>query len=625
MATAIPYRWITGLDPQAQKEIERNFLHLQTEALVPVGASFFVACADAQPWEISRADLALTGTADDVLLQAFINANAGGTFYFSSGTVVLTAVVNLPSGTKLYGTALDQVGAPFYHITTFLCAIATGGSNAYALTVSANSVVVDGFAFTAAFTGSPPTTAVMLVGSTDCEWCVFRRLKFDGFQALFRPDTIAGMDWSVVEHIYSDTVSATLIDTGARGNLNSCFISDIQGGLTTDQAAIGGSLLLFANPTSTTEINSNHIVPQTTLPPSGTAGGDLAGTYPNPTLATGIVTAGAKGSASKSPTVTVDAKGRVILLSDTTISGAGIDSSALHSGDSAAGDLTGTYPNPTIKASVALMGAPTTAADPITALGLATKQYVDNLLAGLDAKDAVAYCAAAPLPANTYANGTLGVSATLTGNVNGPLVIDGVTILSTMLGERVLVPSEADGTHNGWYKITQVGVVAVSPYILTRAVGDDHAAVIAGGYLTGVHAPVGSLGTNDGKIFISLAPTPFVVGTDTVNFSAVGGTYSSSGGITLSGTNFTLASVADQRLLGNVSGGSAASIALTATQVITMLALVIGTNVEAWSSVLDAYAGGTQAAGGILSGTYPNPALSAQQDMLLHMGYYDYE
>src|SRR5665213_2751119 len=128
MATAIPYRWISGLDPQAQKEIERNFLHLQTDSPSMHGGSFFVACADAQPWEISRADLALTGTADDVLLQAFINTNKGGTFYFSSGTVVLTAVLNLPSGTKLYGTALDQVGSPFYHITTFLCAIATGGS-----------------------------------------------------------------------------------------------------------------------------------------------------------------------------------------------------------------------------------------------------------------------------------------------------------------------------------------------------------------------------------------------------------------------------------------------------------------------------------------------------------------
>jgi len=51
-----------------------------------------------------------------------------------------------------------------------------------------------------------------------------------------------------------------------------------------------------------------------------------------------------------------------------------------------------------------------------------------------------------------------------------------------------------------------------------------------------------------------------------------------------------LAAIADQRILGNVSGGSASASALTAAQVRTMLALVIGTNVQAWSAVLDAAA-----------------------------------
>jgi hypothetical protein len=46
-------------------------------------------------------------------------------------------------------------------------------------------------------------------------------------------------------------------------------------------------------------------------PPSGVAGGSLAGSYPNPTLATTGVTAAAYGDARNIPQVTVNAEGRV--------------------------------------------------------------------------------------------------------------------------------------------------------------------------------------------------------------------------------------------------------------------------------------------------------------------------
>ena len=161
----------------------------------------------------------------------------------------------------------------------------------------------------------------------------------------------------------------------------------------------------------------------------------------------------------------------------------------------------------------------------------------------------------------TYNNG----AGTLTSGVNAAFpTIDGV---APALGNRYLVKDQASGLQNGIYDLTTVGSGAV-PWVLTRSADANSAAE-----LTDASTLVDAGTVSKGKIYT--AGTVTTLGTDPVTWTITGDitVYTASGGITLTGTNFTLtsggttethlaASVAGNGLTGG--GGTALAVGVTA-------------------------------------------------------------
>ncbi len=199
---------------------------------------------------------------------------------------------------------------------------------------------------------------------------------------------------------------------------------------------------------------------------------------------------------------------------------------------------------PLDKAGDTMSGALILNADPVVALGAATKQYVDNIASGVNIHAACETSTTGVLASVTYSNGTAGVGATLTATANASINTAGIGGYTTLsVGSRVLIKDQASGIQNGIYAVTDLGS-AGTPWILTRAADFDGSPtfeVEAGdltyvqeGTLAGTQWVQTAIGTGHN---VSPSYDYIIIGTDAMVFSQFSGA-----GAYTAGTGINIAS-----------------------------------------------------------------------------------
>jgi hypothetical protein len=153
-----------------------------------------------------------------------------------------------------------------------------------------------------------------------------------------------------------------------------------------------------------------------------------------------------------------------------------------------------------------IIGLPT----PLVGSAAANKTYVDSAASGLTLLPPSTLATNAVLPNTpTYANGALGVGATLTAGSNTTLTVDST---AAPLNTVVLVKDQASAFQNGIYTVTAAGSGG-APWVLTRATYFDQAAEMKAGSYTFITSGVVSANSA-----YTLQAAVTTVGTDPLSF-----------------------------------------------------------------------------------------------------------
>jgi hypothetical protein len=530
-------------------------------------------------------------------LQVTLNGVSGSLETASNGIIVKSGGSVLSRTLTATGSGLNIAdgsgvsGNPTFSLTGVVASVAglsgtgmlalTGGGTTVAgrdLTGTANQiVVVDGNGATGAPTFSiasnvvlPGTASMTIPKGTNGEQPVGAdgQFRFNTTTSTF--DGYAAGSWRQ----FSLAGGVTTFSAGGTGFTPSTGTSGavvLGGTLNASSGGTGANTLtgyVFGNGTSA--MTASSTIPTTAL----------SGTVTNAQLANSAITI--NGSAvSLGGSVTVTATATNALTISTGLTGTSYNgSAAVTIGiDSTVATLTGTQTltNKTISGAsntltnianasltnsqitlgttnIALGGTSLTPAgltsvtvtqNPVAALDLATKQYVDTLVSsGITYHAPVKYEVPSGNLTATYNNGAAGVGATLTNA--GALVAftpDGVV---ASVADRILIYNQTNQAQNGVYVVTTVGDGATA-WVLTRASDADTYALKSPNSLgEGDAFFITSGATGAGETYVCNTVGVITFGTTAITFVQISATqiYSAGTGLTLTGTQFSISNTA---------------------------------------------------------------------------------